>query len=75
MFTPNIVGRYYPGTTRLDSDFPEETIKGLEALGHKIQDGGRWAVGSRPMFIVRDPEPDLVMGDSSVQGEGYCFGK
>lgn len=75
MFTPYIVGRYYPGTIRVDDAIPEETLKALEAMGHKIQIYGPWAVGSRPMFIVRDPETGLIMGGSGVKGEGYTFGK
>jgi len=75
MFTPYIDGRYHAGTTRLDSDFPEETIKGFEALGHKIQDGGKWAVGSRSTLLVLDPETGYVMGGSSVQGGDYVFGR
>jgi len=75
VFTPYIVGRYHPGTTRIDEAFPEETIKGLEALGHKVQYGGLEAVGSRPTLFVLDPETGYVMGGSSVQGGDYVFGR
>ena len=76
MFTPYVANyKRYAGYTRVDDAIPEETLKALEAMGHKIQIYGPWAVGSRPMFIVRDPETGLVMGGSGVKGEGYCFGK
>ena len=75
MFTPYIQGRYRPGTTEVDAELPEETIKGLEALGHIIRMGPRWAVGSTPLLIVRDPLTGLIHGGASVRSEGYCFGR
>ena len=75
MFTPYIKGRYRPGTTEVDEEMPEETVKGLEALGHIIRPGRRWAVGSTPLLIVRDPDTGLVYGGSSVRSEGYTYGR
>lgn len=76
MFTPYVENyRKYAGTTRVDSEMPEEVIEGLKALGHKVQIGKRWEVGSRPCFIVRDPETHVLYAGTSVYREHYQFGR
>lgn len=75
-FTPHVAGYYVPGQTQVDKELPEETIKGLEALGHKIRMGSLFHVGSNtPEFVLRDPDTGLVYGATSCKSEGYAFGK
>jgi len=76
MFTPYVANyKKYAGTTRVDPEMPEETIKGLEALGHIVQKGVRWEVGKRPVFIVREADTGLLQIGSSVYREHYHFGR
>lgn len=76
MFTPYVENyREYAGTTRVDSEMPEEVIEGLKALGHKVQIGKRWEVGSRPCFVVRDPVTGVLYSGTSVYREHYHFGR
>ena len=75
-FTPYVENyRKYAGATRVDSEMSEEIIEGLKALGHKVVIGKRWEVGSRPCFVVRDPDTGVLYSGTSVFREHYHFGR
>ncbi len=56
-----------PNTLNIEAGFPEETIKALEAMGHKIGKGG--VFGSAQMTVI-DQEKGVIMVGTDPRNPG-----
>ena len=57
---------------RVESEMPEATIRGLEALGHRVAPRQPGIYDGKVQLIVRDPERGVLMGASDPRGDGQA---
>jgi gamma-glutamyltranspeptidase/glutathione hydrolase len=62
------------GTLRVESRFPEATLAGLEAKGHRLAVGGPWTGPCVVQFIRRDEESGALIAGSDPRADGAAMG-
>jgi gamma-glutamyltranspeptidase/glutathione hydrolase len=62
-----------PFTLTLEEGFPEETLAGLQARGHRVTRVGRWGVGGGAQLIEVDPRGAFA-GGSDPRTDGCALG-
>jgi gamma-glutamyltranspeptidase/glutathione hydrolase len=55
---------------RLEAEMPEETVRGLEAMGHRVARRRPGVYDGKVQLIVRDPARGVLMGASDPRGDG-----
>src|ERR671923_98077 len=59
---------------RVEAEMPEETVRGLEALGHRVARRRPGVYDGKVQLIVRDPQRGVLMGASDARGDGHAAG-
>ncbi len=63
-----------PYELRLESRFPEETLKSLASMGHTVKTVGPWAGGGGAQIIMKDPDTGALIGGSDRRVGGMALG-
>jgi gamma-glutamyltranspeptidase len=53
---------------------PEATVRGLEALGHRVARRRPGVYDGKVQLIIRDPQRAVLMGASDPRGDGAAVG-
>jgi len=53
---------------------PEEAVRGLEALGHRVVRRQPHVYDGKVQLIIRDPQRGVLMGASDPRGDGHAAG-
>lgn len=59
---------------RVEADMPEATVRGLEALGHRVARRQPGVYDGKMQVIVRDPQRGVLAGASDPRGDGQAVG-
>ena len=59
---------------QVEAEMPQETIRALEALGHRVAPRAPGIYDGKVQLIVRDPERGVLMGASDPRGDGQAVG-
>jgi gamma-glutamyltranspeptidase/glutathione hydrolase len=57
---------------RVEAEMPEETVHGLEALGHRVARRRPGVYDGKVQLIVRDPQSGVLQGASDPRGDGHA---
>ena len=60
---------------RVEAEMPETTVRGLEALGHRVVRRPPGIYDGKVQLIVRDPARGVLMGASDPRGDGQAVGR
>ena len=60
---------------RVEAEMPETTVRGLEALGHRVVRRQPGIYDGKVQLIVRDPVRGVLMGASDPRGDGQAVGR
>ncbi len=60
---------------RVEAEMPETTVRGLEALGHRVVRRQPGIYDGKVQLIVRDPARGVLMGASDPRGDGQAVGR
>ncbi len=72
---PHFPQEMKPGQVRAEPRIDPETIKALEAMGHKIKTEGDWLEPSGGMVIItRDPKTGVLQAGADPRRECYAIG-
>jgi gamma-glutamyltranspeptidase/glutathione hydrolase len=55
---------------RVEAEMPEETVRGLEAMGHRVARRRPGVYDGKVQLIVRDEKRGVLMGASDPRGDG-----
>jgi gamma-glutamyltranspeptidase/glutathione hydrolase len=70
----DVIGLGKPYELRLESRFPEETVKDLLSMGHAVKTVGPWAGGGGAQIIMKDYETGALIGGSDKRVGGMALG-
>lgn len=59
---------------RVEAEMPDETVRGLEALGHRVVRRRPRVYDGKVQLIIRDPQRGVLMGASDPRGDGHAAG-
>jgi gamma-glutamyltranspeptidase/glutathione hydrolase len=59
---------------RVEAEMPEDTVRGLEALGHRVVRRQPRVYDGKVQLIIRDPQRGVLMGASDPRGDGHAAG-
>lgn len=59
---------------RVEAEMPEATVRGLEAIGHRVVRRRPGIYDGKVQLIVRDPQRVVLMGASDPRGDGQAVG-
>jgi gamma-glutamyltranspeptidase/glutathione hydrolase len=59
---------------RVEAEMPEATVRGLEALGHRVVQRRPGVYDGKVQLIIRDPQRGVLMGASDPRGDGHAVG-
>jgi gamma-glutamyltranspeptidase/glutathione hydrolase len=59
---------------RVEAEMPEATVRGLEALGHRVARRRPGVYDGKVQLIIRDPQRAVLMGASDPRGDGAAVG-
>jgi gamma-glutamyltranspeptidase/glutathione hydrolase len=59
---------------RVEAEMPEDTVHGLEALGHRVVRRRPGVYDGKAQVIIRDPQRGVLMGASDPRGDGHAAG-
>ncbi len=57
---------------RVEAAMPEATVRGLEALGHRVVRRQPGVYDGKVQLIIRDPQRGILMGASDPRGDGQA---
>ena len=57
---------------RVEAEMPEDTVRGLEALGHRVVRRRPGVYDGKVQVIIRDPQRGVLMGASDPRGDGHA---
>ncbi|MGE3536717.1 MAG: gamma-glutamyltransferase [Candidatus Tectimicrobiota bacterium] len=57
---------------RVEAEMPEATVRGLEALGHRVVRRQPGVYDGKVQLIIRDPQRGILMGASDPRGDGQA---
>ena len=63
-----------PFELQVETRFPDATLAGLEARGHRLKRMGPWGAGGAAQLIIRDPSSGVLAGGSDPRSEGMALG-
>ncbi len=63
-----------PVEVRLESRFPDRTVKDLRRRGHKVHVVGEWGGGGGAQIIMKDPRSGALLGGSDGRVGGLALG-
>lgn len=61
-----------PMEVRVEAEMPEATVRGLEALGHRVVRRQPGVYDGKVQLIRRDPQRGVLMGASDPRGDGHA---
>jgi len=59
---------------RVEAEMPEDTVRGLEGLGHRVVRRRPGVYDGKAQVIIRDPQRGVLMGASDPRGDGHAAG-
>jgi gamma-glutamyltranspeptidase len=59
---------------RVEAEMPEATVRGLEALGHRVVRRQPGVYDGKMQLIVRDLQRGVLKGASDPRGDGQAVG-
>ncbi len=59
---------------RVEAEMPDATVRGLEAMGHRVARRRPGIYDGKVQLIVRDPQRAVLMGASDPRGDGAAVG-
>jgi gamma-glutamyltranspeptidase/glutathione hydrolase len=59
---------------RVEAEMPDATVRGLEAMGHRVARRRPGIYDGKVQLIVRDPQRGVLMGASDPRGDGAAVG-
>ena len=59
---------------RVEAEMPEATVRGLEALGHRVVPRRPGVYDGKVQLIMRDPQSGVLTGASDPRGDGHAAG-
>jgi gamma-glutamyltranspeptidase / glutathione hydrolase len=59
---------------RVEAEMPDATVRGLEALGHRVVRRRPGIYDGKVQLITRDPQRGILMGASDPRGDGGAVG-
>jgi gamma-glutamyltranspeptidase/glutathione hydrolase len=59
---------------RVEAEMPDATVRGLEALGHRVARRRTGVYDGKVQLIMRDPQRAILMGASDPRGDGGAVG-
>ncbi len=59
---------------RVEAEMPDDTVRGLEALGHRVVRRQPRVYDGKVQLIIRDPQRGVLMGASDPRGDGHAAG-
>jgi gamma-glutamyltranspeptidase/glutathione hydrolase len=59
---------------RVEAEMPDATVRGLEALGHRVARRRPGVYDGKVQLIIRDPQRAVLMGASDPRGDGAAVG-
>jgi gamma-glutamyltranspeptidase/glutathione hydrolase len=59
---------------RVEAEMPKDTVRGLEALGHRVVRRRLGVYDGKAQVIIRDPQRGVLMGASDPRGDGHAAG-
>lgn len=59
---------------RVEGEMSDATVRGLEAIGHRVVRRRPGIYDGKVQLIVRDPQRDILMGASDPRGDGAAVG-
>ncbi|MBM3223842.1 MAG: gamma-glutamyltransferase family protein, partial [Candidatus Tectomicrobia bacterium] len=57
---------------RVEAEIPDDTVRGLEALGHRVVRRQPRVYDGKVQLIIRDPQRGVLMGASDPRGDGHA---
>lgn len=70
----DMIGVGRPFRLIAESRFPQETLKGLAAMGHEVRTVGAFGAGGGAQIIMRDAATGVLLGGSDSRVEGIALG-
>lgn len=61
-----------PMELRVEAEMPEDTVRGLEVLGHRVVRRQPGVYDGKVQLIVRDPRSGVLRGASDPRGDGHA---
>jgi gamma-glutamyltranspeptidase/glutathione hydrolase len=62
-----------PMEIRVEAEMPEATVRGLEAMGHRVVRRQPGVYDGKVQLILRDPQRGVLMGASDPRGDGHAI--
>ena len=59
---------------RVEAEMPEATVRGLEALGHRVMRRQPGVYDGKVQLIMRNPQSGVLRGASDPRGDGHAAG-
>jgi gamma-glutamyltranspeptidase/glutathione hydrolase len=59
---------------RVEAEMLEDTVRGLEGLGHRVVRRRPGVYDGKAQVIIRDPQRGVLMGASDPRGDGHAAG-
>jgi gamma-glutamyltranspeptidase / glutathione hydrolase len=59
---------------RVEAEMPDATVRGLEAMGHRVARRRPGVYDGKVQLIIRDPQRAVLMGASDPRGDGAAVG-